>query len=159
MAVNGNPLLPRTPRVRSYVRTGTYTPKSGPLAGQLFTGTPGTTQAYNRYQQARARALGFSTYTEQRRLAATLNTPTPFGSVFQQVRKGTHFGEAGQLTAQHRVEVMQALQPFWNGRTIDLNDPITGQPDRRIGGKLDLYLRALGRRQGNESWAPGATPK
>lgn len=38
---------------------GAYTPKSGILAGQTFS-------SYSRYQQARSRALGFTSYSQER---------------------------------------------------------------------------------------------
>ena len=48
---------------------GDYTPKSGPLAGRTFHMQPGDapTAPYNRYQQARAEALGFEGYSQERR--------------------------------------------------------------------------------------------
>jgi hypothetical protein len=47
---------------------GAYTPKSGPLAGQTFELRPGDspTSPYTRYQSARAQALGYQDYRQER---------------------------------------------------------------------------------------------
>lgn len=156
----------RAPRVRSYVTTGTYTPKSGPLAGQTFTGAPGTSQGYNLYQQARARALGFLSYGEERRAR------TAYAHIFRTEKDMPRFGQVGTLNAQHRTEIMQNIAKYWSKEhgTVDtyLRDSngelilgANGKPvqDKSYGGKLDMYLRGLNRRTGTETWAPGETPK
>ena len=42
---------------------GVYTPSTGPLAGRSFS-------TYFQYQQARAQALGFTSYSEERRISS-----------------------------------------------------------------------------------------
>jgi len=134
-----------------------YTPKSGPLAGRTFVGTPGSSQAYNRYQAARSRALGFGNYTQER---AARQSPR-FKQLIGQEKA------AGNLTVQKRTSLLRAFGERQRIETVE--DPTTGKVRRRFsldvdfsdrsrGGSYDIYLRAIGRRTGNEDWNPGETP-
>jgi hypothetical protein len=127
-------------------RGATYVPKSGPLAGRVFTGQEGTTQAYNAYQAARAReVIGVPSYRAERQLRQSQAAK----ALFTADRKSVHYGGVGKLQPQRRTELLQILVQH---KDVDMQD-------HRRGGSLDNFLRALGRRAGNETWAPGETPK
>jgi hypothetical protein len=136
-------------------RGAVYAPKSGPLAGRVFMGQEGTTQAYNRYQQARAKALGFSNYRQER-----IARQSP---VYKAIVAGDKAKDI-PLNNQRRTTLLQALAQRQN----IVVDPVTGrktykfsvdQKDHRRGGSLDKWLQAIGRRTGQEPWNPGETPK
>lgn len=138
----------------------TYTPKSGPLAGRTFVGTAGTTQAYNRYQQARARVLGFSGYAEQRRVMNTPQTRALFTSLKERPLQGPQL----PTKVEQRTFLQRQVGEFFGsgrgtflyrgtGGTIDVD-----VNDHTIGGSFDRYLIAIGRRTGTETWLPGETP-
>ncbi len=134
-------------------RVAAYSPKTGILAGFTFTGTPGTTQAYNRYQQARAHALGFSSYREQRATARS--------SIF----KNLLAGEKTKVTPQRREDLLKAVAENRRIETVQQGKRVTFRQaldvdfsDHRVGGSYDLYLQRIGRRTGLEEWLPGETP-
>lgn len=134
-----------------------YTPRSGPLAGRTFVGTPGTTQAYNRYQQARSRALGLSSYAEERQVRQI----PEFRALLQQ-----EYHISGEnVPRARRQELLQVFAQNRRVETIVQNGRLRRRvrldvdvSDHSIGGSLDRYLQAIGRRSGNESWLPGETP-
>lgn len=135
-----------------------YSPKSGPLAGLIFTGTPGTSQAYNRYQQARAKALGFSNYGHQRQ-AQKSSVFKGLVTTFMQ-KSGSnrptnaHREEALRVLGERqKVEQVQVRGRFKNQYSLDVDFN-----DHSRGGSYDMYLRRIGRRVGNEDWNPGETP-
>lgn len=132
----------------------TYTPKSGPLAGRTFTAPPGApkTAAYNQYQQARAKALGFSGYRQERQVRAQS------ALIYKQERAAGRFGAPGTLPVQERTKLTRILGDFLQPIMTGFRDPLTGKLDTRIGGSLDRYLQALGRRSGTETWPVGETP-
>lgn len=94
---------------------GDYTPKSGPLAGQTFRMQPGDkpTSPYNRYQNARAQALGYQSYPKQRaveqgsRLATDKNYQT-----FQ--RRAVFEGKNQQWARQKYLEAQRAQKSRLN---------------------------------------------
>lgn len=140
-------------------RGATYAPKSGPLAGLTFTGTPGTTQAYNRYQQARAHTLGFSSYRHQRTVAKS--------SIFKGLLSGftNKENQGKKLKAAQREDLLKALAERQRVETVVEGNKVTIRhgldvdfKDHSVGGSYDLYLQRIGRRTGNEEWMPGETP-
>lgn len=133
-------------------KNATYVPKSGPLAGQVFTGMPGTSQAYNQYQQARARALGFSGYREERQIREVSR------GIFTGERNADRFASPGRLPGSARTEITGILGKYKEDIKNGFRLP-NGRVDRRIGGRLDMYLRDLGRRDGTETFPPGESPK
>jgi|GraSoiStandDraft_4_1057263.scaffolds.fasta_scaffold00709_6 hypothetical protein len=139
-------------------RGAAYTPKSGPLAGRTFVGTPGTTQAYNRYQQARARALGASSYSEERRIRQI----PEYRALLQQEY---HLGGRQNVAPQRRQQLFQVFAQNRRIETVESGGRIRQRvaldvdlTDHSVGGSLDRYLQAIGRRSGNEAWLPGETP-
>lgn len=134
-----------------------YQPRSGPLAGLTFTGTPGTSQAYNRYQQARAHALGFSSYSHQRQVQK--------GSVFKGLITSL-FNQGGKKpTNAQREDILKALGERQKQEQINVKGKTRLRylldvdfSDHSRGGSYDLYLQRIGRRTGNEEWLPGETP-
>jgi len=131
-----------------------YSPKSGPLAGMIFRGTPGTSQAYNRYQQARAHALGFSSYSQERR--------TRQSSIF----KNLLAGEKTKPSVARRTDLLKAIAENLRIETVEekgkglkfRNALDVDFTDHSKGGSYDLYLQRIGRRTGLEDWNPGETP-
>lgn len=139
-------------------RGATFTAKSGPLAGLTFTGSEGTSQAYNRYQQARAHALGFSSYRHQRTVQK--------GSIFKGLLTDLFNKGGGKkpstaqredilkaLGERQKTEVIEKRGRMYNRYILDVDFS-----DHSYGGSYDMYLRRIGRRTGNEDWAPGETP-
>lgn len=138
-------------------RGATYAPRSGPLAGLTFTGTPGTSQAYNRYQQARAHSLGFASYSHQRTVTK--------GSVFKGLVTSFFKKEGRKPNAQERENYLKALgerqkqeskqkgTKMYKRYVLDVDFS-----DHTKGGSYDLYLQRIGRRTGYEDWNPGETP-
>lgn len=133
---------------------GTYTPRSGGFSGQTF-------GSYYQYQVARAQALGYRSYGEQRQVAQqtkrviaqrpVLNTgfvEKALRTLFRQEQNQPRRGPIGKLSARDR------------GQVTDIFTEFVGQDmtDRRIGAPLDLYLQRLGRRDGTEPWPVGETP-
>lgn len=136
----------------------TYAPKSGPLAGMTFVGTPGTSQAYNRYQQARAHALGFSSYSHQRTVQRS--------SIFKGLMSDLFNKTGGKPTNAQREDILKALGerqkqellPNKQGKLRNRYVLDVDFSDHSRGGSYDLYLQRIGRRTGNEQWLPGETP-
>lgn len=127
---------------------GPYTPKSGPLAGQTF-------ETYYRYQNRRAKeVLGFQGgYSEQRKV---MSTPFARGIFTGEKQRGT-FGPTGQLRGEQRDILTRTVAEFFPQYRAG---KLTGKGiDKSRGGALDMFLRRLGRREGNETWSPGETPK
>lgn len=139
-------------------RGASYSPKSGPLAGSIFTGTPGTSQAYNRYQQARAHTLGFSSYSHQRNVAK--------GSIFKGlVTSFMNKDNAAKPSNVHREEALRVLGERQKQEAYEKKGKMYQRyvldvdfKDHSRGGSYDLYLQRIGRRVGNEEWLPGETP-
>jgi hypothetical protein len=139
-------------------KSATYAPKSGLLAGRVFVGTPGTSQAYNRYQEARAHRLGFSSYADQRKAR---QSPALKGLLTsEQNRLGRKPPQniidrlMSAFAQNRRMEtVVERGKPVRTRQVLDVN-----QADHTRGGSLDRYLIAIGRRTGNELWLPGETP-
>ena len=126
----------------------TYTaPASSPLAGQSFQGKAGTTQAYNRYLNANAQALGFTGYSQQR----SVRTSRYGRLIYYQETQAERFGEQGKLTIQGRNTIQQALADLVKAGP-------NAHRDKSIGGPLDQFLQRIGRRTGTETWPPGETP-
>ena len=130
-----------------------YSPKSGLLSGMTFTGTPGTSQAYNRYQQALAHALGFSSYGEQRKAQKS--------NIFRNLLAG----EKGRVTQSRKYDLLKALaentrtETVVEGKRVKYRQALDVDfTDHSVGGSYDMYLRRIGRRIGNEEWLPGETP-
>lgn len=122
---------------------GSYTaPASSPLAGQIFRGTGSRTSGYNQYLQANAKALGYDNYNQQK--AARIGARR----IFVEEKAASRFGVAGKLTPQSRMQLNQIIAQF---RGQDMKN-------RQIGGPLDRFLQALGRRTGNETYPVGETP-
>jgi hypothetical protein len=135
-----------------------YIPKSGPLMGRIFTGTPGTTQAYNRYQQARAHALGFSSYRHQRQVQQSpifRGLLTDLGNK-NSGKRPSNAQREDMLRALGERQKVEAVQR--KGRTIQRFKLDVDFTDHSRGGSYDLYLQRIGRRIGNEEWLPGETP-
>jgi hypothetical protein len=127
-------------------RSATYVAgPNSPFPGRVFTGTPGTSQAYNQYQRARSQALGFSTYREQRTFQQTSAWK---GLVTAETKRGK-FGAVGKLGNAARSQLLNIAAKY-RGQNLK---------DRSYGGVLDQYLRELGRRNGTETWRPGETPR
>jgi len=139
-------------------RGASYSPKTGILAGRIFTGTPGTTQAYNRYQQARAHALGFSSYSHQRQVSKS--------SIFKGlVTSFTQRDNAPKTTNAQREEALRILGERQKQEIVQKGNRRYSRyvmdvdfSDHTRGGSYDMYLRRIGRRTGNEEWLPGETP-
>lgn len=138
-------------------KAGTFTARTGPLAGLTFTGTPGTSQAYNRYQQARAHALGFSSYSHQRQVQR--------GSVFKGLLSGLTQGGTVKPTPAQREDILKALGERQKVEQVNVKGRLRNRykldvdfTDHSRGGSYDMYLRRIGRRTGNEDWNPGETP-
>jgi hypothetical protein len=139
-------------------RGATYQPKSGPLAGRIFVGTPGTSQAYNRYQEARSHHLGFASYRDER---SAKQSPA-----YKALISGERTRTGKPVNAQQRTGLLRifaqerkietVVEPGKRVRfrsTLDVDFS-----DHRRGGSYDMYLRRIGRRVGNEEWLPGETP-
>lgn len=138
-------------------RVGSYSPKSGVLAGRIFLGAPGTTQAYNRYQDARAQVLGFANYRDQRQAAKS--------SVFRGLVTSEAQKTGGKVSLQKREQFLrgiaqnQRIETVVEGKRVSYRKVLdVDVTDHRIGGSLDRYLQAIGRRTANDWWAPGETP-
>jgi hypothetical protein len=139
-------------------RGAVHTPKSGILAGRSFVGTPGTTQAYNRYQQARSHALGFASYSEQRKARSS---PAFRGLITSEQKKSGKKSITGDVLdkllkafSEHgSVKQVQRGPKRVKGYSLDVDFS-----DHTVGGSYDKYLQAIGRRTGNEEWLPGETP-
>jgi hypothetical protein len=128
------------PRGASYVAG-----PDSPFPGRVFRGRAGSSQAYNAYQKARAQALGYRSYAEQKKTQQS----AAYRALITTERKAERFGKAGKLGSGDRARLANIFAQFRGQNT----------QDRSIGGPLDRYLRALGRRTGNETWAPGETPR
>jgi hypothetical protein len=134
-----------------------YTPKSGPLAGRIFVGTPGTSQAYNRYQQARSHVLGFPSYRVERQARKS----NEFRAIIAQE---THTS-GKRVSVQRRTDLLRAFAQHQRIETVQQGTKVTQRfgldvdiNDHTRGGSYDMYLRSIGRRVGNEEWLPGETP-
>lgn len=138
-------------------RGGTYVPRSGALAGLTFTGTPGTSQAYNRYQQARAHSLGFASYSHQRNVTKGSVFKGLLTSFFNKEGRKPSSGERENflkaLGERQREEAIQKGGKSYKKYVLDVDFK-----DHSKGGSYDLYLQRIGRRTGNEDWNPGETP-
>lgn len=132
-------------------------PSTSALPGRRFVGTPGTTQAYNRFLQANARALGFGSYRQQKLARQS-------GSYRTLIRQESAGGKPPPIERRNdllrafaerqRIEVVE--EPGKRPRqrfTLDVD-----YTDKSRGGSYDMYLRRIGRRVGNEEWPPGETP-
>lgn len=106
-----------------------YVAKSGPLAGIVFEGKEGTSQAYNKYQQALAKEYGFTSYSRQRRITRSY--------AFQQSVTNPETGR--RVVGESRERLLRAYAPIANLRK-DQRDDLS--PD----GPLAKALVALGRR-------------
>lgn len=136
-------------------RGATYTPRSGPLAGRTFVGIPGTSQAYNRYQQARAHTLGFSGYRQERLARQSTRYRQLIGqeSRDEPVSRQRRFDLLKAFGQQQRIETVVEGGKTRRRYTLDVD-----WNDHKPGGSLDKYLQAIGRRNGTEDWNPGETP-
>lgn len=135
----------------------TYTaPTSSPLSGTVFTAPPGSkpTAAYNQYQQAHAKALGFQHYNEQRRF---LKAPA-IRNFLSSEKARPIFGPSGKLPPVERNKLLGVLRQFFNikGNVVTA---AFDHKDHTRGGAYDRFLIGLGRRVGNERWLPGETPR
>ena len=123
---------------------GTFVaPRHSLIAGQVFTAPSSSTAGYNAYLQANARALGFRNYSEQKAVRKSA------GTLFSQEQRAGRFGRPGQLPPAERTRLTQILGQF-RGQNLR---------DKSVGGPLDRYLQALGRRTGKETFPVGETPR
>lgn len=122
-----------------------FVAKSGPLAGIIFEGTAGTTQAYNKYQKARAIALGFSSYSAQRRVTASPEYKRTIANTQRSLRRG-------QNMSDERARITQAYAGLFQL-------PDNARVDRTPDGALARLLVALGRRKPDDTWNVGDTPR
>ena len=132
-------------------------PATSAIPGRIFVGTAGTSQAYNRYLQANAHALGFSSYNAQKKAR---QSPI-YKALFMQEKNA--FGKAPPQ--KRRNQLLQGLAQSGSvkdqnirGKTVKRFGLDVDFSDHTRGGSYDMYLRKIGRRVGNEEWLPGETP-